>query len=335
MSTSEIAELEKGELMEERLRAYFMDLGYYVLRGTKYKYQDVEVTDIDLWIYHRSTPISRERINVDIKNKNKGAAAVERIIVAKGIMNILGFDRCIVATTDKRPDVIEFGKQHGVVVLNGNFLARLGKVRAERYTEEDITNLLRDEYAKITKNWFSNNERAKSRLLQNLDFATANYLIDEVGDILAQIHAVPSKQENFIRLLYLYLSYLCICVDFILKDYAYIELKDKQRNLDRGFRYGAVEDASIKSRLDLMAKENGKSVMAIKALMDALPVNILVEFLSKSESFKNVFKWAIEFESNAYNKSLSKPSMLNPELKGIIGLFCDYSKVDRKLILTL
>ncbi len=331
--TKEI-ELARGEFMEEQLRAYFLDLGYYVIRGAKLKFQEVEVTDIDLWIYHRSTPISRERINVDIKYKAR-PSAVERIIVTKGLMNILGFDRCIVATTDKRNEVIEFGDSHGVIVLNGNFLNRIKRVKTERYSEEEFISLLKNEFSKFTINWFIRNEQAKSRIIQNMDHITANHLFDEIKILLVQIHATPLKRNALIRLLYLFISYLCVTIDFILKDYSFLEVADKLKRLEEGFRYGVVGETKIKLRLEKLAAGTGRSVSAIKSMSAQVPIQILIEFFGKVDSSKNLFKWAIEYENTAYTKSLILPSSLPLEIKGLIGMLCDFSEVDRKLILGL
>ena len=46
-------ELFKGELMEEKLRLYFLNNGYYVARGIKYVFEGNEITDIDLFLYGR------------------------------------------------------------------------------------------------------------------------------------------------------------------------------------------------------------------------------------------------------------------------------------------
>ena len=39
-------ESDKGGKMEEALREYFLDLGYYVVRGIKYSFDGFDVTDI-------------------------------------------------------------------------------------------------------------------------------------------------------------------------------------------------------------------------------------------------------------------------------------------------
>ncbi len=68
----------KGSVAEEALRNYFLSIGYYVARGIKFTFHRFDVTDVDLWLYARNSPLSRERICVDIKNK-KTPQALERI----------------------------------------------------------------------------------------------------------------------------------------------------------------------------------------------------------------------------------------------------------------
>src|SRR6187431_2089627 len=106
----------KGEQMEELLRAYFLNLGYYVVRGVKYRYEGLDVTDVDLYLYGRSSSLTRDRINVDIKNK-KSPQAFERILWANGLKKLLGFNSCIVATTDQKGLTHSFGQLHDTLVL--------------------------------------------------------------------------------------------------------------------------------------------------------------------------------------------------------------------------
>ncbi|RFM37042.1 hypothetical protein [Chitinophaga silvisoli] len=328
---SKTDDLFKGEQMEELLRLYFLDLGYYVIRGSKLRFHEVEVTDVDLWLYHRSNPISRERINVDIKNKVR-PMAIERIIVAKGIMDILGFDRCIVATSDKRDEVIEFGEKRGVTVLNGNFLNKIKSLTSQRLSEEKLNSLLKDEFTKFTTNWYLKNESAKSGILENLDFVGANSLLIDIKEILIQFHSTPLKREGLTRLLYLFVSYILITVDFILKDMAFIEASAKNKHLEDGFRYGITGKTKIKIRIEQMATASNRSPQSIIGAVETLPVDILRDFFGKNDNAKNLFKLAKEFENYAYLNSLTKPLDLPPELKGVIGLLCDFSGIDRKMI---
>ena len=109
--------LFKGELMEELLRYYFLEMGYFVARGVKFQYQNMDVTDIDLFLYGRPSSLTRERINVDIKNK-KTPQAFERIVWANGLMRILNLDSCIVATTDSKPIITSFAQSMHTMVLD-------------------------------------------------------------------------------------------------------------------------------------------------------------------------------------------------------------------------
>jgi hypothetical protein len=137
MSESKIA---KGEHAEESLRHYFLSLGYYVVRGVPFSYRGIEVTDVDLWLYLRSSSISRERACVDIKNR-KTPQAIERVFWAKGLQQVLKLEKCIVATTDNRKEPVDFGALHNISVLSGDFIQRIIKTfptSKERISEEAL-----------------------------------------------------------------------------------------------------------------------------------------------------------------------------------------------------
>src|SRR5690554_2769963 len=94
----------KGLDTEERLRSYFLDAGYYVVRGVPLMQGTIEVTDVDLWLYLRGSALHRTRANVDIKSRVR-SKALERILWAKGMQLMLRVDDAIVATQDKRDAV--------------------------------------------------------------------------------------------------------------------------------------------------------------------------------------------------------------------------------------
>lgn len=61
------------------------------------------MTDVNVWLYLRPSPLGREHIMVDAKDRGK-PKAMERILWAKGLQSVLGVKAsAIVATTDKRP----------------------------------------------------------------------------------------------------------------------------------------------------------------------------------------------------------------------------------------
>jgi len=149
-------------------------------------------TDVDLWLYARNSPLSRERVNVDIKNK-KTPQALERIFWTKGLQTVLGLDSCVVATTDSRPDVRDFGLQHDVKVLDGKFLARLNKStksQQNRISEEEFLRELDDgSLGRLGGDWRGRYDLSKSRLLHSLSFDGCNAWLEDIDLLLSDIGA--------------------------------------------------------------------------------------------------------------------------------------------------
>ncbi len=52
---------QKGYTLEEILRAYFLKAGFFVVRGVPYNIDQEGITDIDLWLYEKSTSTARRR----------------------------------------------------------------------------------------------------------------------------------------------------------------------------------------------------------------------------------------------------------------------------------
>ena len=88
--------IDKGARAEELLREYFLRNGYFVIRGAKVTFREEDVTDVDLWLYHRASEFSRERINVDAKDRDR-PRALERVLWAVGVRELLGLERVMVA----------------------------------------------------------------------------------------------------------------------------------------------------------------------------------------------------------------------------------------------
>ena len=222
----------KGAAAEEALRNYFLSIGYYVARSIPLTFRQFDVTDVDLWLYARNSPLSRERICVDIKNK-KTPQALERIFWAKGLQAVLGLDSCIVATTDSRPDVREFGLQHQVRVLDGKFLSRLTKsVRShkERITEEDfLSDLHAGSLGRLGGDWRGRYEESKSRLLYSLNFDGCNAWLDDIEYLLTQI----ASGNQAWRLLYASCSHFMIAMDFIVREFVAEDQEQRRQIIER------------------------------------------------------------------------------------------------------
>lgn len=326
-------ELFKGELMEEKLRLYFLNSGYYVVRGIKYSYESNEITDIDLMLYGRVSILNRIRTNVDIKNK-KSPKAFERILWTKGVQELLKFDNCVVATMDRKESVRRYAEKHDITLLDGRFLQKLNYTLTDRISEEELL----AQFGKYlsykefpNQNWKSLYEKSKSSLLEELDFSGYNtnllylkYFFNKTFD--------PQKKDTAIRATYIFLSHNLLILDYILKDIAFLEPEERKTVLGNGFKYGNLGEEGLKRTIEMAIKISGSRYTAsqIKKIIDEIDIEILREFFSKQETIKNLFKWAIAFEKLAFSKVMVYPNDIDIELKSLVAMFLDYYKLNRK-----
>lgn len=336
--------LLKGPEAEEVLRNYFLSIGYFVVRGCKFKYNKFDVTDVDLWLYGKNSPLSRERLNVDIKNK-KTPQALERIFWAKGLQAILNMDGCIVATTDQRPDVREFGLQHQVKVLDGRFFGRLTKSsrgHLERISEEQfVAELERESLGKLGGDWKGRYEASKTRLLNSLTFDGSNAWLDDIDYFFGQVDSTSSGSISAWRMVHLMSAYFLLSVDFILREHVSAEQEQRCVLLENGFRYGTA-GKSFTEKVGKMAAALVGSVVTQPGLVETLErelgeqaadikAELLAEFLSKTHSA--IFDAARELESAAFAIQVPQPSALNSYVQSVIGVLADFFGRDRKRII--
>jgi len=192
--------LPKGYQLEELLRRYFIRSGYFTVRGVPFVYEGFEITDIDLWLYDRPSSVSRHRIIVDTKNRST-PKAIERIFWTKGLQQVLGFEQAIVATTDKRPAVSEFGREHDVLILDGAFVSRLQKSSESfeaRLTEEQfIERLGTYRPTKESGDWKGRFKGAKRPLAGNLGYNAINGWLIEAKFFAEQSQLVTTHKAPF------------------------------------------------------------------------------------------------------------------------------------------
>tara|TARA_R110002051_G_scaffold295992_1_gene361958 strand:- start:6225 stop:7289 length:1065 start_codon:yes stop_codon:yes gene_type:complete len=331
--------LSKGEHMEELLRNYFLNSGYYVVRGIKYRYEDCDITDIDLYLYGRSSSLNRHRINVDIKNR-KTPQAFERILWANGLMKLLNFDSCIVATTDQRPIIHTYAQLHKTTIMDGAFLAKLRlNTFPDRLTEEDLTKRLAKYKSYKTfnkKDWRSIYESSKSRLLTEQDFSGFNSTLSTLIYFLEKVLTDSQKREDATRMVYLILSHLLIITDYIIKDIAFLDTPDREKKLSDGFKFGNLGKEGFDKIISMAAQISGsKSANSFINSIDTIPTDILKDFFSKNENTKNLFNWAKEFEQLGYKKQLINPESIELPLKGILSMTLDFAQIERKKFFNL
>ena len=338
----------KGHEMEERLRAYFLSLGYYVLRGVKFTYNRFDVTDVDLWLYLRPTPISRERCNVDVKNK-KTPQALERIFWAKGIQRVLGLERCVVATTDTRSDVAAFGLSHEVTVLDGTFLARLEKsarAAAERLTEEQFVELIdRASLGKVGGDWRGGYEQSKARVLSHLDFDGANLWLREIAKLLDVHLSGPVDGDAALRLAYANVGMLMVAIDFLMQGCLSMDSEQRRAYLTEGFRYGnngkVAAESLVRVASRLVSAATGQAAgmdvvqRELQLQFSGVRAEVLGEFFAKTGGQGAGIGVARELEAAAYAMSPPFPGELSVAAQAVLGTLSDHLGRDRKKVLAM
>jgi len=324
----------KGEIKEEQLRNYFLSLGYFVSRGIKYKSDDTDITDIDLFLYGRFSLLSRERINVDVKNK-KQPQAFERILWTKGLMEILNFDSCIVATTDNRVVIRKYAELHNIILLDRNFLTKLkNKEDENRLIEEELSEGLkkiRSFQSYKGNTWLDIYEKSKSTLLYEMDFSGFNYNLGFLHYFLKKIVYDVQNMEKAIRLAYIILAHLFLILDFINKDIAFLEEDKRKKKISDGLKFGNLGKEGIDNTIKMALKIAGSKKMphTVKALFDEIPTDILTNYFVKNENSKKLFMNAKEFEKLAFSRNIVIPKNLNSNLKGVFAVFLDYFNLSR------
>ncbi|WP_460155763.1 hypothetical protein [Pseudomonas sp. S2_H10] len=338
--------LGKGYIAEELLRAYFSKAGYYVVRGVPFNYEGYSVTDIDLWLYSRSSSVSREITIVDAKNK-KTPQAIERIFWVQGLKVATGATSAIVATTDKRPEVKDFGKEMGVVVLDGSFLGRLGSrdgLDPMRLSDEELIKNL-EGYAldKIDGDWKGKIKFCKSLLSKGLSFDNCNEWLAQ-GKFFANsaVSNLPQR-ENALRCLYLICSFVAISIDYLLKDFAFLEQAERNATLEEGFKYGTRGRSGLKKILELslgLVEQHASEGIAtsrqvrasIERQLEDLHADILSDFFSRPEVARQLFGVAKEFEQLAMARQFSSHNSSSVELKSMLYCLMDHWSIDRVLL---
>lgn len=335
----------KGPAAEEALRNYFLSINYFVVRGSKFRFGKYDVTDVDLWLYGKGSALRRERLNVDIKNK-KTPQAIERIFWAKGLQEVLGLDGCIVATTDTRQEVRDFGVLHGVTVLDGSFLARLIKStrgHQDRLSEESfISSIEKDSLGKLGGDWKGRYERSKSRLLDFMNFDGCNAWLEDGHYFLSQAIQASSTETSSWRLFYLSTSYFLLTIDFILSDHITVDHEQRRSMLDSGFRYGS-SGKGYTEKIGRLASELVSSVAgrpelsatiqhALHEQAEGVRADILAEHLSKGSAPSMLFEIARELESAAFSASKIVVSDLTGQTQAMIAVLVDFYGLDRKKV---
>lgn len=330
---------DKGAVAEEVLRHYFRGLGYFVVRGLLVEFDGSHVTDIDLWLYNRPSPVTRERINVDVKNK-KTPQALERVFWAKGIQGAFGLDASIVATSDSRRQVVEFGRRHGVTVLDGNFLARLQEKPIQGFIgDEEFREMSRRHVGQQGRPWFERAAKCASALMAKVGYDCCNVMLPELKYFIEQSMLRGSRQEEALRYSYLLLSYFLVALDAALADSAFSVAEERRASMEEGFRFGESGRRETMRLVELaagLALATGAK-LSRPALMQSLrdyeanrPVEGLAEHFSKNQIASHLFQVARDLNDHAFRETVTTPAELVNGAKGALFAVLDFFGVERR-----
>ncbi|WP_032991080.1 hypothetical protein [Rhizobium leguminosarum] len=329
--------------MEELLRSYFLKAGYYVVRGVPFIYEGFDVTDIDLWLYSRTSSVSREITLVDAKNR-KTPQAIERIFWVQGLRAAAKASNAIVATTDKRPEVKEFGRDLGVLVLDGAFLNKLANAddpNANRLSDEEFyAKINQYSLSKLDGDWKGRIALSKSLLSRALSFDSCNEWLAQ-GKFFAE-HAVTkgNHRETALRCLYLICSFIAIALDFVMKELSFHEQAERSHVIKDGFTYGSRGSAGMKKILNVAMglveqhAHDGPTIsrqvrVSVERQLTNLNTVGLGEFFSKNDVARALFSVGREFEQMASAREFSHHNSASVELKSMLLCLVDYWNIDR------
>jgi hypothetical protein len=188
-----LIDLAKGAGLEESARAYFARQGFVAIRSVSIKFEEEEVTDVDVWLYGRQGSGVRTRSVVDVKDK-KSPKTFERVIWARGMQLALGCDRAIVVTSETNPRVTRFAHQQKVALVTAAFLRKSltedplqnGRVIA-RQASDALQQMFVGLRAEIIAEFFAKEQNAAllfqaARELENAVGNGGNHHVDAVLD---------------------------------------------------------------------------------------------------------------------------------------------------------
>lgn len=334
----------KGARAEEAIRNVFRHAGYYVVRALPYTFQGRDVTDVDVWLYGK-TGVSRERINVDIKNK-KTPQAIERFFWALGVMQVLRLERCIVVTTERNPAVVEFGRRSNVAVIDGQYLQEAqAKPDANRLSEEEFLAAIRqDDAEELGKKLHGRYLAAKARLLTQMTFDGCNLHMVEAEKCLEDLVAYPGVRKSVRRVLYAVLSHMAITVDYLAAKMEFTDPDRRRQAIETGLRYGNAGRYRLEefSRI-LEACKNpdrqedneviSRIVNTLKSEAGDLRADMVAEYMTNQLAGAGLFELAVQLESHAFAIECPPIADLPTELKSFVMMLADFYGMERTKVM--
>jgi hypothetical protein len=334
--------VRKGADLEELVRAYFARQGFFALRSVSLRFEDEEVTDIDVWSYGRQSASIRTRTLVDVKDK-RSPKAFERILWARGMQLALGCDRAIVATTDGTQKVMRFAQQQKVALLSKQFLDRLQNKLdlSDRLTLEQFhDNIRKYPDHKQDGDWIRQIADAKSAVISLQGYPAFNKSMAAFRFFADRAQTRPQHKEQALRCAYFAAALACIALDAALEQVLYEESSSRYRAIAAGVTYGDAGDARVQKSIETVLSvitegmENGRVVArqakdALDKLFENVRADIIAEHFTKEHNASTLFAVARDLEDRAHRADPAQIQTLSIEAKSVLGVFADFVQVKR------
>lgn len=340
----------KGLDLEEALKAYFRQAGYFVVRGVPYRIEGDDITDIDLWLYERPAALTRRRLIVDVKNRRSPKVA-ERIIWTKGLQAALGVDGAIVATTDKRISARNLAKRLDVTLLDGEAVEKLiksdqikkaGWLRSEALDES----VSRIDKTRRSGEWRLNLHNARASMIFGIGVQATNTNLAASGFFAEQlIVAQPGSDQaqTALRLFYLTSALAAISLDYALADQGFRSQEDRRQSIIDGIRYGESDTVparrTIRMATALARKymENGAAIAkqienSFFADAERIPAEIIADHVVRISTSDALFNVAREIEKASSSILLPSYDQMTAEAKSLLGVVLDFNGVPREKV---
>lgn len=339
---------QKGPDLEETLKAYFWQAGYFAVRGLPFRLDDEDITDVDLWLYERPAALTRRRLILDAKNK-KVPRAAERLVWARGLQAALGVDGAIVASTDKRQSSRRLSKAMGVTLLDGDAISKLTnttKLRlGEQLPSEDFDGLFKAvDSGRRNGDWRAALLTPRASLLTSFGVHSTNTALRSVGFFGEQaILAAPSSVQatTALRGFYSTSAYAAIGLDYVLADLGFRSQEERRTALTNGIRFGQTETtealATVRAAIGLVRQHapNGNSIakqveLGFEQQAANVSAETIADYVSRISTADALHTVARELERNAYKLEMVHYDGLSVEARSLLGVFLDFHDLSRE-----
>ncbi|HHM8841966.1 TPA: hypothetical protein ACRNRH_001958 [Pseudomonas aeruginosa] len=338
---------EKGYLLEELLRAYFLRAGMYAVRGVPLQFDGDDLTDVDIWLYERPTGSSRRRQIVDAKSKLK-PKAIERLLWTKGLSELLNVDGAYVATTDNRSAIKEISSRLGVYVLDGADLKRItesGKVLFhDRISEEDLNKDIKDiDKGRRNKDLQVNYQDLKAGLIDGFGSGAVNRSIEHFigfSRILGSSHPNSNSARIALRLAYIAASIVAVTLDFSLAKVSFKSIEERRKTVLNIIRYGVEDEMTGMEKVRVAAAlveryvPNGRAVSqsmtnAVNEDLQRVPAEVIADHVLIQLKGDALFNLARSLEFEGFRDVPRGFDQLSIEEKSFLGVLMDFGAIER------